>query len=358
MNNLTLVVVGIFIFQYCLSAENTTYRPCEHPAKITKNIQVIAQPRRSMVVSSEIAGRVESIAVDLGAVVGDNAVFQVDDRRAKIRYQQLQQQKKEAEHQLAKLQLNLKKVNTEVVYQQKEQTRSLALKQSGGSSQQELDALAHGLEQLEIQGEELEIALKTQALAIDSLDLDILNQQDHLERHQGRAPKNWKVVQRYKEPGEMVQMGEPILKCVDTQTLLVELFLDEVECEALPSIRAHWLNSQKPCSLKLFYLAPEVNLETRKRKTLLLMENPQPQDCGRELLVGLAWTDSAQGWMIPLNYVVENFGQMWVMNSDNKLLPLKNIHKTQEGWVAPPEAFTPQVQLIIPTGSMNSPEAR
>ena len=315
------------------------YEPYAHPARVSKHFQAQTQPRRSMVISSEIGGKISQILVDRGDVIDRPMVFQMDDIRAKLQLAQLEQQKKEAEIQLKRLGVQQQKIENEKNYQGRELKRSEQLQQTGGASAQELQAIQHLSQQAEIQTQEQQEGLEAQKLAIANLEISIQSQSDLIQRHHGFAPHHWVVTERYKEPGEIVSAGEPILKCIEVDSLLLDLALDESEIQAISSAKATWLNSGVACPLKLFYCSPEVLPESRKRKVQWLIAAAKVADCGLEVSLELSWKSPSAGLIIPLNYVEESFSQTWLTNSKGEKIPIKPLQKTSEGWVVPANAF-------------------
>ena len=327
---------------------SNSYEPFAHPAQVSKIFQAQTQARRTMVLSSEVGGKMAQIFVDRGDVITRPLAFQVDDTRAKLQLAQLEQQKKEATVQLKRLSLEQQKLESEKAYQTREQQRSEQLQQTGGASAQDLAVFQHRRQQADWQVQEQQQLQEAQKLALANLDLAIQSQVDWLERHKGLAPLHWVVTERYKEQGEIVSIGEPLLKCVDTQSLLLELALDEDEILAIPSAKAQWLKTGKNCPIKLLYCSPEILPSSRKRKVQWLIEPATMAQCGIEVSLQLSWDSPSAGLFIPQAYVEESFSQVWIKNAKGLKIPLKTLQRTAEGWLVPTDSFKAGEFILAP----------
>ncbi len=191
-----------------ISARGETALVTALPALQQAVLSGFTRARSRVVLSAENAGRIVSVNGDLGDSIREGEPFACQDET----FIDLELRSNRAEHDA---------LVVDKAYFHKEVTRYRQLLKQNSSSQSQLDSALRSLDKTTTQ-------LAALAVAADTL-------QERKKRLCIEAPVGWRVVKRYIEPGEWVNIGEPVVDVGDYHSLVVPFALSMAEYQALIS---------------------------------------------------------------------------------------------------------------------------
>ena len=194
----------IILFSPPASAEDTwaTIQPSYQQISFTG----FSRARHSMVLSTEVAGKVENIFVDVGDAVSNNGnVSCIDNTFTKIDINSTAN--------------DIEQAKIDVVYYKKQLSRFKTLVQKKHISINQLD--------------EMQRQLGTAERMVRSKKLQKQRLQETLKRHCIKSPAGWLVDERYAEVGQWLDIGNPVVKVGNYSKLLVPFALTVTELNAL-----------------------------------------------------------------------------------------------------------------------------
>jgi RND family efflux transporter MFP subunit len=264
-----------------------------------------------MVLSTEVAGKVERVFVDVGdAVPRDKRVVCLDDTFSKI---DIDSTKNEIE--LAKV---------DVTYYKKQVIRYKELADKKSASVSELDNMERLLGRAE-RKEKSKQLLKQR-------------QQETLSRHCISAPKGWLTDERYVESGQWLDVGKPVVKVGDYSKLLVPFSLTVNELNTLEKNQQNlmvWLPEYKqsvPASVER--ISPSFDEKSRKVQVDLLLERNIPvQRGGLRVELKLNIADPSNTFLISTKALEKRFEEVWVNRKDGQSLRVDLRGNEKEGLV-------------------------
>ena len=228
------------------SAENLVVA---RPAAQSETQSGFTRERSRLVLSAEVAGRVDSVRGDVGDLVIDEEPFACLDQT----FIDLELRANRAEWD---------GLQVDKAYYAKEVERIRQLLKQKSSSESQLDAAQRNLDKTRSQLESLEIAEQTL--------------KERKQRYCIRPPTGWRIIRRYVEPGQWVNQGEPVVEVGDYRSLLVPFALGQEEYEALLQQKDH-----------LTVTLPEQNSEV---KATLLRTSPAFDEASRKIHLELEIT--------------------------------------------------------------------
>ena len=336
MRPLLLLGAGLWWSLAGLVAEEP-WIPANHPATVTRDLTGYTRPRRTLILSAEISGRVE----DLKGEVGDR----LDAGPAVILHDVL------ARHDLSASQANLtvaetvrRKAELDDGFRRQELTRIEKLAAKGRVSAEERDAAVHAAEQagLALAAAEAEV-VRARAGAARS--------QEMLDRHHIDAPAGMTVIRRHVEIGTVVSSGQPLLTVADCRTLTIELKLSH---EELAAARAQTdlavlfpQGGGKAVPVRLARIDPDVDPATRRRRVELDLDSSVAPEAsgGQETVLRLRLPDPAGGLLVPADRVQKAFDHQVLTLADGHILPITPL-RVEDGFVIiPSSAFPPGASL-------------
>lgn len=237
-------------------------------------------------IAAEVAGQVTAVNYDIGELIGTTALLNIDDTfiTLDLANNAVALASNEVAQQQAQLRLD---------WLEKEFQRRAQLIQQQRISQVAFEEIAQQRDQAKLELEQQQ--LHQQQLQVQR---QVLNQQ--LQRHTPTAPAGWQVSQRYVEPGDLVQVGKPLLQVGNYQQLLIPL---AVTPEELAAIRRTADSIAKLAGRVVTYhlatISPAFDETTRKINIEIAVDNYNGEKRGGlsfELAIKLA--DS--GLIVPL----------------------------------------------------------
>lgn len=286
----------LVLFCSTLHAEDswTTLQPSYQEINFTG----FSRARHEMVLSTEVAGKVNKVFVDVGETVPQNKrVACLDDTFSKI------------DIDTTKNEIELAKVD--VIYYKKQVIRYQELVSQKSVSVSELD--------------NLERLLGTAKRKVKGKKLLKQRQQETLSRHCIKSPTGWLVETRYVEPGQWLDVGKPVIKVGDYSKLLVPFSLTVNELNTLKKNQQNltvWLPEYKqsiPASIER--ISPSFDEQSRKVQVDLLLEHNIPvQRGGLRVDLTLKMADSSQTFLISSKALEKRFEEVWITAKDGESL--------------------------------------
>lgn len=237
-------------------------------------------------IAAEVAGRVTAVNYDVGELIGTTALLTIDDTF--ITLDLANNAVALASNEVAQQQAQLRLDWLEKEFQRREQL----------IQQQRISQVA--FEEIAQQRDQAKLELRQQQLHQQQLQVQrqILNQQ--LQRHKPKAPAGWHVSQRYVEPGDLVQVGKPLMQVGNYQQLLIPLAVTPEELAAIRSAADSITKlAGQPVKCHLATVSPAFDETTRKINIEIAVDNYNGEKRGGlsfELAIKLA--DS--GVIVPL----------------------------------------------------------
>lgn len=329
IRSLPLVLVSLVAFPVLAVEQPGTWKPHDHPAAIERTITGFTRPRRVVVVAAEVPGRVTTVALDVGQrVTADHAaaVVSIDDAQAVIARDQAEAALMATAQAMNAAVLAKQSAEAEAALRGRTAQRTKTLADQGKVSVEEADTSATTADLAHLAAERAKVASAQAATARVQAKLDLARANDHLSRHRVPAPAGWLVAQRLVEPGTTVAAGTPLLRVVDTTTLVIELYLTSEELVALRAVAMPVVrfpqhgNRQAPVILAR--IDPEFDPLTRKHRVELDLPGaaaPEPIG-GLEAVLGFPVPDPSGALLIPSSYVRTVGERQRVSTSDGREL--------------------------------------
>lgn len=289
-----------------------SWKPHAHPASIERAITGFTRPRHTVVVAAEVPGRVTVVALDVGQPVGAAqaaALVSIDDAQALIARDQAQAALLAAEQAASAAALAQQAAEAEAALRARTAARTKNLAEQGKLSAEEADTTLTAADLARLAAERAKVNTTQAATAVTQARLDLARAADHLVRHRVPAPIGWLVSARLVEPGTMVAAGTPLLRVVDTATLVIDLPLSVEEFAALRA--SSMLQVRFPrhaghtARAILARFDPDFDPVTRKRRVELEVVGSEAPEAigGLEAVVTATMPDPSGALLVPLGYV-------------------------------------------------------
>lgn len=209
------------------------------------------RPRARLQVITEEAGRVVDVPRDVGDTVAADGVF----ARLDPTFLGLELEANEVEQ---------ARLRSRIAYDLKEAERQRVLAERGDSSRADLDAAEQALRD----GRHALAALKVVGRVLE----------ERLARTRVPAPAGWHVTARRVEPGQWVNVGDPLGEVVDLSLLVVPYALTPQQYLRLEALRGGLTLELPDLGLALpaqvYRVDPDFDAETRKLPVELAVELP------------------------------------------------------------------------------------
>ncbi len=290
---------GVFLFSFLFLLTHPFYTSADQAAIVRKAQKktVLSGYTRSetqMTVSSEVSGRVIRVNYHVGEEIGKKPFYEIDPAFINFEIER-------TAHSLEKLDIGLKKAESNVAYLNKEFLRIDALRKGDLATEAGRDAAKQSLDQAIFELESIKTERAALKTAMDELE-------ERRKRHAIHAPEGWIVVRKMVEEGEVIGSGSPLAGVADFRTLVVPLSVSDVEYEAVKSLPEPF-----PCRLgsqtakaAIHRVNPEFNEQTRKISIELVLS-----DYSANMRGGLKFTLSleidVEGLLIPRSAVTSRY---------------------------------------------------
>ncbi|MEE9354426.1 MAG: efflux RND transporter periplasmic adaptor subunit [Methylococcaceae bacterium] len=312
---------------FTANAENTwvTVKPSYRQVTITG----FSRARHSMILSTEVDGKVEQVFADVGDAVPDHGnVACLDKTFVKNDINSVKNEV--AQHQ------------NDVRYYSKQVERYQALvgKQSAAISQ--LD--------------EFQRQLGNSRRMAQIKRLERQRFEEKQIRHCIKSPVGWRVVERYVEPGQWLDVGVEVAKVADYSKLLVPLALSVREMTALQKnqdeLKVKLSEYAQQVTATIERISPAFDDETRKIQVdLLLQENLPIYRGGLRVEVKLDLPDPAGTFLISEKALDKRYEEVWAERKGGESLRvdwLGNAIKGQVRIASPEITAGDQFKILQP----------
>jgi RND family efflux transporter MFP subunit len=265
--------------------------------------------RAKMTVASEVAGKVLRVNYDVGHTIDKQPFIVIDTTFINFQIEQV-------ETSLKKLTIAQSRSISRVSFLQKEYQRIARLRQSDVTSESRYDAAVEELAQarLESQSTEAEIAaLKTQLKEL----------REKRNRHSIYVPRDWIVVEKKIEPGEIIATGQPLAQVADYTQLVVPLFVSAKELEALESrAQLNIMVEGEPAQATVNWVNPEFDERSRKLAVELILPSYSGPHRGG-LLTEMSLEIQADELMVPKTAISDRYENPRVtLKSNGQSIPI------------------------------------
>ncbi len=227
------------------------------PYKRQYSLLGISRPEATLILSAEVAGKVEEVLVDVGDTIGDDGVAAELDTT----FINLDFEKNKIEQQETTRRLELEKKTT-LRYQNLVDTNSAALAQYD-------EALARA-DILEIQ--------------LTGLQNEESRLREKLRRHRLTAPPGWTVIRRLVEPGQYLNQGQALAELGNFNMVVVSYLLTVAELDLLrkrDSLTLSFPERDLVVDATVYRVSPDVDEVSRKIVVELLVS---PSRSGESVL--------------------------------------------------------------------------
>ncbi len=263
-----------------------------------------SRSKTSMVVSSEVTGKIISIHYDIGDSVGDEPLIEIDPTFIDFEIQSLRKMS-------GLLENSFQRADEQVRFYEKEFNRMDALYKENSASGIKRDAAEQEMIQSRLQREHASIELEKMKVSLKEL-------LERKKRHQIFAPAGWKMVGRMVEEGELVMKGTPLARAADFRTLVVPLSVSGKELEAIlalaPEFNAYL--EKEPVKAAMRWINPEFDEKTRKLGIEILITH-YPGEKRGGLLFSLPLKIPVPGVQIPKASVIRRYENPKVQIKDS-----------------------------------------
>lgn len=249
-----------------------------------------------MVLSTEVAGKVEHVFVDIGDTVSkDGKISCLDTTFSKIDIRSTQN-----EIELAKV---------DIAYYKKQVLRYSELERKNNVSVNQLD--------------DMQRQLATAKHIEKSKKLLKQHQQEKLQRHCIKSPIGWLVEERYVDPGQWLDIGKPVVKVGNYSKLLVPFALSVDELNALQAIQKNltvWLPEyQQYVPATIERISPAFDEKSRKIQVDLLLEKNLPiYRGGLRVSLKLKIPDPDDIFLISSKALDSRFEENWITSKEGQ----------------------------------------
>jgi RND family efflux transporter MFP subunit len=244
-------------FSFVQASDESIYRV--EPAAKEIVLTGYTRSKNTMVISSEVSGKIISVNYEVGDTIGKEPVVEVDSTFVNFQIQSLRRS-------FQLLENNLKKANEQVKFFEKEFSRMDKLYKENSAS---------GIKRDAAEQEFIQARLQRDHAAIEKSKVEVsLNEALELKkRHMIFAPFGWKVVDKTVEIGEHVIQGAPLARASDFRTLAVPLSVSGEELEAIRALPLEFSANLEQENIKAIirWVNPEFDEKTRKLRIELLI---------------------------------------------------------------------------------------
>lgn len=220
-----------------LTASETTddhWLPHAHPATHRRVLYSYTEPVQQMQLATEVAGRIDRLALDRGdRVPAGEAVIGIDQLPAELRLQAAEARLATAERQVVEAQTAVASAERSARFAEDEHQRLVALAEQEQVAQRQLDEASYQADLSRLQQELAASRVAAAEAAVAEAQVAVAQARDLLQRHRITGPSGWLVTERLAQPESVVAAGTPILHLVDTSRLQCRFLLTEAEIAAL-----------------------------------------------------------------------------------------------------------------------------
>ncbi len=309
---LPVVIVAATIYllnPLCSRAENVFELA---PFFRTATLNGLTHPRKEMTITSEVSGRCRDIYADMSEVIPSSGKFAEIDST----FLNLDIESNKIAQEQARRQLDQEKKTLD---------RYTVLVKQKSTPQATFD----------------EVALKVDLynLTLKKLQNEALRLQEQRTRHTIMAPAGWQVIERFAEPGEFIQAGQPIAHLGDFQNLLAKFAVTYDELKTLEDIQHLSLllpDVGRQVEASIYRVSPVFDVKTRKIPMELEISASQenhasPLRGGMRAELVFKSATAAGTYVVPLSALISRYEAHWLVRPDGTKQQVVVLGRTEDG---------------------------
>lgn len=243
------------------------------------------EPARSVDLSFELPGRIESIAVDEGDLVRQGDLVARQDTRL-------------IEAEISRLTASRTALEAQFDFASRTLDRSSELNTRGFASTERLDGAIAARDELAARIAEVEAALLEASIRLEKATL--------------RAPLDGRVTVRRVDGGETLSPGQPILTLVGTGDPIVRVGVPLDIADKLPATATIVIDS-KELVARLQSVRPDIDPVTRTRTALYALPDADEAVFGQTARLRMSEDVEVAGTWVPLRSLKESSGGLWTI---------------------------------------------
>lgn len=265
------------------------------PASREVNLVGFTRPVKKMFVSSEVNGRIVSVAVDVGETVPESGgVAELDPTFVNL--------------DIAKNRIAQQQARRQLHQQEKNLARYTSLINKKSAAQATYD----------------EVSLSADVLQLTLKDLKVEEQrlQELLNKHRLNGPPGWKITTRLVEPGVYVHTGQKVMEIGDFRELLVTYQVSYQQLQALQnngSITLELVELEKEVPASIYRVAPDFDEQSKKIPVDFLLYNSPDSGSGDQLRGGLKarlklrLQGDSGTYIVPESAILRRYDATWLV---------------------------------------------
>ena len=334
-----LLIVLIFCSCLFINANEKTWEPHKHPAKLTRIITGFTQPCKVIDVEAEYAARLISYEVAEGSTLkgsGDKILIAKQDTslvelELKASLAALESQKQTLKTQEARALLEKRNVK----YRKLEMDRISRLSDDGKIAKSNFDRVSYEYDQSELTLIEVNqnIALQKQKIIESEVAAELVKEK--LARHYIYGPKGWILNHQISEAGSWLNANEVICQIVDTQELSIDFRVSQEEYEVLTKSPIQLKYKEKNLKAKLHRSDRNYDPVSRKRHVELRVAGNQFADPtgGLEVKLELAVDYPSPAVIVPNEFVHMGLEQTWLLDSKGNKIIFQALRRNKNSYI-------------------------
>lgn len=274
------------------------------PARRSITLSGYTRSQTTVMLSSEVDGRVVNVNYDDGQVIDKMPFLTIDSTFIDLDIISTR-------HTLDQLKITQKKRRSKVNFLKKEFRRIENLFRRGSSPESRLDTSREDLDQARFD-------LKAVGVEIAIAQTHLKELRERKRRHTIEAQPGWIVVAKLIEAGELVTVNTPVARIADFNHLVVPLSVSAKELAAIQQLAPEFevLLDGKPARAAVNWINPEFDEKTRKLNIELIMRSyPGPKRGG--LTCRLSLETTTEGVLVPKQAVVNRYENPRVFLSES-----------------------------------------
>ncbi len=157
-------------------------------------------------------------------------------------------------------------------------------------------------------------------------------------RHCIEVPAGWRVIERNIQPGQWINIGEPVGKVGDYQHLIIPFSLSRKELISLKNkknnIKVTLVDYNQEALVKIDRISPAFDEHTHKIQVELLLQGELPDYRGGmrvELMVNIP--DEFGAFRIASKALDERFEEFWLKRKNGEVIPVKILGRQGDDFV-------------------------
>jgi RND family efflux transporter MFP subunit len=275
-----------------------------NPAPRTVRLYGFTKARAFMTVVSEVSGKCLEIRADVGDKIAADGLFaQIDPTFIKLELEQNR--------------ISREQTKSRIAYLKKELKRFELLFSRHSTAESQLDKLTQELDQARYN---LKLSENQQKVLAE-----------RLERHLIHTPPGWQVIKRLVEPGEWLNIGQPLAELGDFQTLVVPFALSPAEYTALGRLHSISLLPVEKQQVKaeIYRVSPDFDPQSRKINLQLILIDKLPDNRGGIRLELKLDIPEKGVFTVPASAVIRRYGENLLQKESGEMIPVV-IHSSSE----------------------------